>query len=126
MRALGLDFDAILSSPYARARQTAEIVARVFKARKKLEFTDHLACEGDPRKLVAEVRRKHGDCGSVLLVGHEPYLSGFVSTLLCGDPGLPIELKKGGLCHLSVEGLTHGRCAALRSLMGPAQLTRLK
>ena len=39
MQALDLGLDLILTSPYLRARQTAEGVAEVLKLRKKLEFT---------------------------------------------------------------------------------------
>jgi len=50
---------------------------------------------------------------SVLLVGHEPYLSGLISLLVSGDGSLAVVMKKGGLCKLSTDSLKHGRCAAL-------------
>ena len=40
MGALGISFDVILSSPYERAKQTAEIVAKSLKQRKRLKFSD--------------------------------------------------------------------------------------
>src|SRR5512136_509230 len=46
MEALELKFDLILSSPYARARQTAEVVTGVLHARKQLEFSDSLTPGG--------------------------------------------------------------------------------
>src|SRR5258706_11485751 len=52
MRALDLCFDLILSSPYARARETAEIVAKTFNVLKKLEFTDSLTPNGSAKKLI--------------------------------------------------------------------------
>ena len=57
MQALELSFDCILTSPYLRARQTAEIVADKLEARKKLHSTPHLAPGGDPKKLFAELNR---------------------------------------------------------------------
>ena len=42
MEELELSFDWILSSPYARARQTAEIVAETFGVRKKLQLSETL------------------------------------------------------------------------------------
>jgi phosphohistidine phosphatase len=125
MQALGLEFDLILSSPYTRARETAEIVAGVFDLGKKLHFTDHLAIDGDPRLLVDEINREHEHAGSIVLVGHEPYLSGFISTLLSGDDHLSITMKKGGLCKLYVDSLQYGRCATLEWLMTPRQMTGL-
>jgi phosphohistidine phosphatase len=72
MRALGLSFDLILTSPYLRALQTAEIVATDMAARKTVERTPHLAPDGDPRALIALIRSRSGASASVLVVGHEP------------------------------------------------------
>ncbi len=120
MEALELRFDVILSSPYVRARQTAEIVADIFDVRSKLEFSDNLTPSGSPKKLVNEINDKAPK--SILLVGHEPYLSQFVSLLVAGDSGLALTLKKGGLCKLSSESLTAGRCATLDWLLTPKQM----
>ena len=85
MEALELSFDLILSSPYLRARQTAEIVAEAFKARKRLELSDSLTPGGSTKKLVELLNRLQPSPESVLLVGHEPYLSGLISLLVSGD-----------------------------------------
>ena len=122
MEALDLAFDLILSSPYLRARQTAEIVAEALDARKKLEFSDSLVPGGSPRKLVELLNRLQPIPESVLLVGHEPYLSGLISLLVSGDATVAVVMKKGGLCKLSVESLKHGRCAALEWLLTPKQM----
>jgi phosphohistidine phosphatase len=122
MEALGLAFDLILSSPYLRARQTAEIVAESLKARKQLEFSDSLVPGGSMKKLVEFLNRLQPPPGKVLLVGHEPYLSGLVSLLVAGNQGCSVVFKKGGLCKLAAESLTHGRCAALEWLLTPKQM----
>ena len=57
MEALELSFDLILSSPYLRARQTAEIIAEALKARKKLELSDSLTPGGSTKKLVELLNR---------------------------------------------------------------------
>jgi len=119
MEALGLCFDLILSSPYLRARQTAEIVADAFKVRKKLEFSDTLTPGGSSRKLIESLNSLKPPPENVLLVGHEPYLSGLVSLLVSGDSGFSVVLKKGGLCKLATESLKHGRCASLEWLLTP-------
>ena len=121
MLALELSFDVILSSPYLRARQTAEIVAEVFRARKKLEFTDSLTPESSPKKLIGILSGMKPQPDDVLLSGHEPYLSGLISLLISGEPGLAVVMKKGGLCKLSVEHLKPGRCASLEWLLTPNQ-----
>lgn len=112
-------FDLILSSPYARAKQTAEIVADVYKARDRLVFTGALAVTGNPAELVEEIRRDYKDKENILLVGHEPYLSQFISVLLSGNADASITMKKGGLCRLSVETLRYGNCATLDWLLSP-------
>jgi phosphohistidine phosphatase len=125
MKALNLKFDAILSSPYLRAKSTAEIVASTFKLLPKLFFVESLIPEGDPKTLIAYLQKNFKDAESLLLVGHEPYLTHLISMLLCGSENLPIELKKGGLCKLTVNELTYGRCATLNWLLAPKQLVRL-
>src|SRR5262245_19013036 len=75
MEKMELVFDAILSSPYVRARQTAEIVAEAYKSRKKLQLADELKPGGEQRELIERLKRLRPEPGSVLLVGHEPYLS---------------------------------------------------
>ena len=125
MKASKLGFDLILSSPFVRAKETAQIVADVFDLTKQLEFSPQLAPDGNPADLISELNKEHRGKKSVLLVGHEPYLSRLVSLLISGDTGLLIELKKGGACKLSVEGLRYGRCATLEWLLAPRQLRRL-
>lgn len=123
LKGLGYRFDLVLASPLVRARQTAEIAASVLGIEPRLKETPHLAPSGDPRRLVAEINELGEN--SVLLVGHEPYLSELISVLLLGRQGLGINLKKGGFCHLSVGSLKYGACAVLECLMAPKQMIRM-
>jgi phosphohistidine phosphatase len=122
MEALELSFDLILSSPYLRAQQTAEVVAEVLEAGKKLELSDSLTPAGSTKKLVELLNARQPSPESVLLVGHEPYLSGLVSLLVSGRETFAVVMKKGGLCKLSTESLKPGRCAALEWLLTPKQM----
>jgi phosphohistidine phosphatase len=122
MEALEITFDVILSSPYARARQTAEIVAEAFKAHKKLQFSESLTPGGDFKELVALINRSRPRPEDVLLVGHEPHLSGFISLLVSSDMRCSIAMKKGGVCKLEVATLKPGRCATLEWLLTPRQM----
>jgi phosphohistidine phosphatase len=119
MKELGFRFDLILSSPLARARQTAEITASVLGSRSKLKFSPHLAPDGTKKGLIQELSRKKPTPKRVLLVGHEPYLTELISVLLIGKTGLPLELKKGGLSKLQIETLRYGACAILHLLATP-------
>jgi len=119
MKHLGLSFDLILSSPLARARQTAEITASVLGCKNRLKFSQNLAPAGNKRALLKGLKP---NLKRVLLVGHEPYLSELISMLLSGKLDLAIDLKKGGLCKLEVDEVRYGRCATLHFLVPPKLL----
>jgi phosphohistidine phosphatase len=125
MNKLDIQLDLILSSPYLRTRQTADIVADVFDARQVLRFTDNLTPGVGGEQVVAEINKQYRKRENILLVGHEPTMSSLIATLLSGDPSLAITMKKGGLCLLSVSVLTYGRCAILEWLLYPKQLEQL-
>jgi phosphohistidine phosphatase len=122
LREMEIEFDAVLSSPLTRARQTAEIVVRGLRIEKLLQFTDHLALSGSMEKLIGQVHGLHPAPESALLVGHEPYLSGLISLLCTGGPGLALTMKKGAVCRLEVDELHCGQCAALEWLLPPRVL----
>jgi phosphohistidine phosphatase len=118
MLAMELKFDLILSSPYLRAKQTAEIVAGELD--EETTLTDLLTPDGNPLELIRELNDEKPQ--SVLLVGHEPYLSGLISVLVTGESHAAIELKKGGLCKLSADRVAFGQCATLNWLLTPKQM----
>lgn len=121
MKALELSFDLILTSPYARTRETAAIVAKTFKLKDDaVTLTDNLLPGASFEKLVREINAHSPQ--NVLLVGHEPDLSELISFLLIGVRKSFIDLKKGGLCNVSTARLTAGKCAVLNWLLTPAQL----
>jgi phosphohistidine phosphatase len=122
MDELNLRFDLILSSPYLRAKQTAEIVAESLKLKKQLKFSEALAPDGSPKILIRQMNELKPAPESVLLVGHEPYLSCLVSLLTTGGRDLMMDFKKGGLCKLESGKLSHGRCATLVWLLTPRQM----
>jgi phosphohistidine phosphatase len=124
LQALELSFDLILSSPYARALRTAEILAEVYGAKKLFE-TNHLIPEASPRDIVDEINGNFASFEQVVLVGHEPFLSSLISTLVTGGEALSIDLKKGALCKLSIEKLSFEKCARLDWLLTSGQLARL-
>ncbi len=123
---LGFSFDVILSSPYVRTKQTADIVSDVFKTKKKPVLTENLASSGgDPKRLIAEINKNYSSSGSILLVGHEPYLSGLVSVLISGSSNCSINMKKAGLAKLTADHLKYGQCATLEWLMTPKQMIEI-
>jgi phosphohistidine phosphatase len=125
MLALGLSFESIISSPYVRAKQTADIVAEVLQAPARVDVSPALVPEGDPRQLITELQRHASTRRDLLLVGHEPYLSNLISILLTGGSTLEVVMKKGGMCKLHAERWRYGRCASLEWLLTSRQLRRL-
>ncbi|NWF63589.1 MAG: phosphohistidine phosphatase SixA [Chloroflexi bacterium] len=124
LRALGIEFDFVIASPYVRARQTAEILADVFKMKKSVSTSENLVPMGDPDLLLAEINEKY-TVNSLAIVGHEPYLSTFVSLLTAGGSPIEMTFKKGGACHLSTDDLRHTRQATLEWLLPPGILVEL-
>ncbi len=90
---LGVSFEQVFASPRVRALETARLVCVELGA----EPVVHEALSGgfderDAAALVATTRPG----SSVLLVGHEPDLSGVVAALTSAR----IEMKKGGVAAI--------------------------
>ncbi len=124
LRQLELDLDRILTSPYVRARDTAEILAGGFRLKHEIVLSDNLIPPGNFDRLIDEIIEKH-NADNLALVGHEPMLSSFVSFLMTGSPEAAIDLKKGGVCLLSAADFRRERRAALQWLLTPAIMVEL-
>ncbi len=124
LRRLDVELDKILTSPYVRARDTAQILADGFKMKDKIVFSDNLIPPGNFDRLIDEVLEKY-DVGSLALVGHEPMLSSFISFLMTGKPEAAITLKKGGVCLLTADDFRRARRAALQWLLTPEIMVKL-
>jgi phosphohistidine phosphatase len=124
MAALGLEFDLILTSPYVRARETAEIVARVLGLEERLEVCDALVPGGSRKDLFKRLKECAAD-SQLVIVGHEPDLSELIGELIAGDPNTALDLKKGSLAALSFDRPTRPETAFLEWLLTPRQLRML-
>jgi phosphohistidine phosphatase len=126
LRRLGVSVDVIFSSPLARARDTAELIADRLGLDRHVTTSPLLAPDADTGRLLAEVETMLSrTSASVLLVGHEPDLSRLASVLVFGEEGGLIKLRKGGLLKLTAAEWRHGRRARLEFLLTPEQLQRL-
>src|SRR5262249_8852664 len=119
---MDLQLNLILSSPFVRAKQTAQIVAEAIG--EDVTFTDFLKPESNAVKLIAEINDDKTQRG--LMVGQESGLMQLVSVLTTGGGDARIELKKGGLCKLTTARLTFGQCATLNWLLTPKQLRTMR
>jgi phosphohistidine phosphatase len=98
LRTLVPTVDVVLSSGFARAWQTAEILHDTAGWPKPEECPALEA--GRPVSGALDLLRGRTE-ESVALVGHEPFLSRLVSALCTGDEdALTLRLKKGGVVFL--------------------------
>ncbi len=95
---LDLGISVILTSPYMRCRQTAEIVARRLGLLDKVEPDQRLA-PGFGSQELQEILAAHSQTKAILLVGHEPDFSETVSSITGGSQ---IVFKKGGLARVDL------------------------
>ena len=123
LRRLVPGVDSLLSSGYARAWQTAELLHEVAGWRRPEECP---ALEpGRPATAVLDVLQDRSE-RSIALVGHEPHLSMLASILCTGsEDALDLELKKGAVAFLSFAGPVEPARASLRWTVSPKILRRL-
>lgn len=123
-----LEFDVVASSPLKRAMETAVIVNKQLGRRAKVEEWPELSPEGDREALYRRIARIKPD-GSVLCVGHEPYLTSAIAELIGGGEGiaggLRIVLKKGGLAKITLTGASPRANGELRWLLTPKQIRKM-
>jgi phosphohistidine phosphatase len=96
-----VEFGAILASPKARARETAELaLAQMSESQRELlELHPLLAGDLRAREALDLLSGVSAD-GPLLLVGHEPDLSSVAGELAGGR----VDLKKGGLATVRLSG----------------------
>ena len=119
-----LDFDRILTSPLRRAEQTASIIAKTLKIQKLLENCDELKPEGSRLELYKRLS-KMDQQSSVLVVGHEPYLSIMIGDIIAGNTS-HIDLKKGGMARIRIGTFSPRVSGELRWLLTPKQIRKIK
>ncbi len=73
---LGLEPDLILSSPAARALTTAELLAKALDYQRKKIVVSEVIYGGTPAALLEVIRALDDDRKCVMLVGHNPEISG--------------------------------------------------
>jgi phosphohistidine phosphatase len=98
IKRLDLALDLIITSPWLRAAQTAEIVADHLDMRSRLLRDERLAPGFDTRRL-EKVLRENEMAAAVMLVGHEPDFSDTVGELVGGGR---IVVKKGALLRVDL------------------------
>ncbi len=107
---LHIELGAILTSPLRRTAQTAEIVAKALGVAAAIEPT--LSPGFDTAQLSALITKYGG--ADLLLVGHEPDLSGAIRALTGGD----VKMARAGFACVDITDLQAMR-GELVSLIPP-------
>ncbi|MDX6770546.1 MAG: histidine phosphatase family protein [Elusimicrobiota bacterium] len=112
--------DLVASSPWKRARQTALILGRALEA----PVADCPALLPSAPFEDAAAWLKARGARRVVLVGHEPHLSGLATWLLTGGRRSALRLKKAQACLLTCPQPGPGKAVLVWSLP-PRVLRRL-
>lgn len=106
----------IISSPYLRAKETAEIVANALNI-DSIQFVDYLFPHSDIDDTLIALK-DFAHLSELMLVGHNPHLS-YLTALLIGASPNSIELKKGGLAIIDCPSGPYKGTGSLLSLHTP-------
>lgn len=106
---LNVQFDRVVSSPLKRALQTAALVANETGYDAKIEISDALTPEASLQKF-QELVRNVSKYENVLVVGHNPNLPIFLSSLISTSGRISIRLRKGAIARVDctrLPGILH-------------------
>ncbi len=99
INSLGVNIDIVLSSPFLRAKQTAEILVSNVTPMPEIRMVDFLSC-GASSKDISKGLLDYSVNNSVLIVGHSPDLDVFLGKLIGSGK---VNLKKGALAKVNFE-----------------------
>ena len=102
LAALDIHVDHILTSPLKRATQTASMVANELAFEQRIEKSEVLAPGADFKSFV-EMLYGYDQAESIMVVGHNPNMSRFVSLLITGGSSeKALEMKKGSVARVEM------------------------
>lgn len=120
LRALEIQFERILTSPWLRAAQTAELLAPIANHG---PVTTELLTRPPRAELLALIADRNA---TTAVVGHEPWLGELVAWLAFGDTrhGDALDIKKGGVLWL--EGTVVPGGMQIRASIPPKLLRAIR
>jgi len=95
----------ILTSPLIRARQTAEILAKMWDGVAPVESPALVDGDWDE---ISRLLDRQGASDTVVLVGHESWISELAARLLGAKSGRPLAFRKGGVAMIEIESSRSG------------------
>ncbi|MCJ7636938.1 MAG: histidine phosphatase family protein [Nitrososphaeraceae archaeon] len=133
LKKLGVNFNVIISSPLARAFQTAKIIAKEYKLIEQIEQSEELKPNGSKDFLYNKLSKSNID-SVILIVGHEPYLSSMINDIISNNADTDrnyntnhnnIVLKKAGLSRIKITSTVPKLKGELRWLLTPRILKKI-
>lgn len=103
--ALGINPTAVITSPYVRARQTAELAIERIGFRGELEVDKALIWDRPPERICGRLEGREGD--SIMLVGHAPHLDELAAYLVGAEREVT-SMKKASLVELRCYSFNRG------------------
>jgi phosphohistidine phosphatase len=107
----------IVTSPYQRALQSAEVAAEVLGYAREFVRSESITPDSDPVDAWSEIR-SYASFEDVLVVSHEPLLGNLFGYLL-GSAALRVDFKKGALARIDLEGAGPHPRGVLRWFLPP-------
>jgi phosphohistidine phosphatase len=120
---LGVKPSHVLSSPLARARQTAEIAAQAMKVHSEVQLADELT-NGTPTQTLLRALKPYSAENEILLVGHMPSLSEHLAALVGSKNPQGLPLGTACVACVDLDELRPGK-GQLRWLLRQKQLHRI-
>jgi phosphohistidine phosphatase len=104
LNAMDVHVDAVISSPLKRATQTASLVANEIGFDGKLQLTPALRPNATIEAF-RELLEKNASLEAVVVVGHNPSLSQFLSLMISENASeRAVDLKKGTVARVDASG----------------------
>jgi len=117
-RAAGVSPSLMLSSPYKRAVETADVAADALGYKGKIARTRALSPNASPHDTWEEIRG-YKDEAAILLASHEPLMSSLASFLL-SSPALMVDMKKAALLRVDCDRVAAQPHCVLKWMLVPA------
>jgi phosphohistidine phosphatase len=116
--------EIVLTSPLVRAMHTAELLVAGVGGKPRVETLEALAPGGRMAQVLEAIAKFSKRSHHIALVGHEPDL-GELAVRLLRSRGT-IEFKKGAVCCIELDGATPTGPGALKWLLPPRALRKLR
>jgi phosphohistidine phosphatase len=129
IKMLRIKIDLILTSPIPVCKQSADIINTVFNKKIAIVVCNDLKPEGNILYFYNEML-KYKNVTSILIVGHEPYLSNMISDIISNNNynnknSINIVLKKAGLSKIKITSTVPKLKGELSWLLTPKILKKI-